>query len=170
MSCTSEDDHSVRAATLASASVPEFSPAFTTVKMPPPPPYEVPTRPAEVTINVDAEIEKIFSQNRLDDLKKFLSRRKCLNVTNMGFDYMFHVVQTSGILITTIAAGYNAKFLVWVGAGVSALASLIKVFESSNNAMLKKLLGDIKSIREGTYVDEGSLVESDKKEGGGEAK
>jgi hypothetical protein len=163
----SDESH---AATLAAASVPEFSPAFTTVKMPPPPPYEVPTRPAEVTVNVDAEIEKIFSQNRLDDLKKFLSRRRCLNVTNMGFDYMFHVVQTSGILITTIAAGYNEKFLVWVGAGVSALASLIKVFETSNNAMLKKLLGDIKSIREGTYVDEGSLVESDKKEHAGESK
>jgi hypothetical protein len=29
--------------------------------------------------------------------------------------------------------------------------------------MLKKLLGDIKSIREGTYVDEGSLVEGEKK-------
>jgi hypothetical protein len=80
----------------------------------------------------------------------------------MIFEYAFHIVQTSGILITTVAAGYNAKFLVWVGAGISALASLIKVFESSNNVMLKKLLNDIKLIREGTYVDEGLLVEEDK--------
>ncbi len=128
-----------------------------------PPAPAVPTRPAEITVNIDHEIEKIFNENRLEDLKKFLLRRKCLNVTNMGFDYAFHVVQTAGIIITTIAAGYNEKFLVWVGAGVSALASLIKVFESSNNAMLKKLLADIKSIREGTYVDEGSLVDGEKK-------
>jgi hypothetical protein len=126
-------------------------------------PHSVPTRPADVTLNIDAEIDKIFNENRLEDLRKFLLRRKCLNVTNMGFDYAFHVVQTAGIIITTIAAGYNEKFLVWVGAGISALASLIKVFESSNNAMLKKLLNDIKSIREGTYVDEGSLVDGDKK-------
>jgi hypothetical protein len=137
----------------------DFAPANVSHAAPPP----VPTRPAEVTVNIDHEIEKIFSENRLEDLKKFLARRKCLNVTNMGFDYAFHTVQTAGIIITTIAAGYDKKFLVWVGAGISAFASLIKVFESSNNAMLKKLLGDIKSIREGTYVDEGSLVEGEKK-------
>ena len=118
----------------------------------------------DVVVNVDEEIQKIFNQNRLADLKKFLNRRQHLNKSNMVFEYAFHIVQTSGILITTVAAGYNAKFLVWVGAGISALASLIKVFESSNNVMLKKLLNDIKLIREGTYVDEGLLIEEEKGE------
>ena len=117
----------------------------------------------DVVVNVDEEIQKIFNQNRLADLKKFLNRRQHLNKSNMIFEYAFHVVQTSGILITTVAAGYNAKFLVWIGAGISALASLIKVFESSNNVMLKKLLADIKLIREGTYVDEGLLIDEEKK-------
>jgi hypothetical protein len=117
----------------------------------------------DVVVNVDEEIQKIFNQNRLADLKKFLNRRQHLNKSNMIFEYAFHIVQTSGILITTVAAGYNAKFLVWVGAGISALASLIKVFESSNNVMLKKLLNDIKLIRDGTYVDEGLLVDDEKK-------
>lgn len=117
----------------------------------------------DVVVNVDEEIQKIFNQNRLADLKKFLNRRQHLNRSNMIFEYAFHIVQTSGILITTVAAGYNAKFLVWVGAGISALASLIKVFESSNNVMLKKLLNDIKLIRDGTYVDEGLLVDDEKK-------
>ena len=121
----------------------------------------------EVAVNVDEEIQKIFNANRLADLKKFLNRRQHLNRSNMIFEYAFHVVQTSGILITTVAAGYNEKYLVWVGAGISALASLIKVFESSKNVMLKKLLNDIKLIREGTYVDEGLLIEDDK---GGEKK
>ncbi len=117
----------------------------------------------DVVVNVDEEIQKIFNQNRLADLKKFLNRRQHLNKSNMIFEYAFHVVQTSGILITTVAAGYDAKFLVWIGAGISALASLIKVFESSNNVMLKKLLADIKLIREGTYVDEGLLIDEEKK-------
>ncbi len=43
------------------------------------------------------------------------------------------------------------------------MALKIKVFESSNNVMLKKLLADIKLIREGTYVDEGLLIDEEKK-------
>ena len=105
------------------------------------------------------QIENIFDNNQLADLKRFMQKRQCLNATNNILIYIFHVVQTSGILITTIAAGYNMKELVWVGAGVSAVASLIKIFETTNNSMLKKLMGDIKAIRSGNYVDEGALVE-----------
>ena len=110
---------------------------------------------------ISIQIQNIFDANRLADLQKFMRRRQCLNASNMFFEYTFHVVQTSGILITTIAAGYNMKSLVWIGAGVSAFASLIKIFESTNNAMLKKLLNDIKSIKDGSYIDEGSLAEDD---------
>ena len=110
-------------------------------------------------VKIDIQIQQIFDSNRLGDLNRFLSKRQCLNFSNMIFEYIFHVVQTSGILITTIAAGYNMKSLVWVGAGVSAMASLIKIFESTNNAMLKKLLSDITAIKNGTYVDEGALVD-----------
>lgn len=145
-----------QAEVLAAADV-EFAPANVA--------HSVPVHPAEVTVNIDAEIQKIFDTNRLADLKKFLGRRQCLNRSNMLFEYAFHVVQTSGILVTTIAAGYNEKFLVWIGAGISAVASLIKVFESSNNSMLKKLLNDIHMIRNGTYVDEGVLVDEEKKDG-----
>ena len=114
------------------------------------------------TQSVTLEIESIFNANRVTDLKRFLEKRQCLNLSNMFFEYMFHIIQNSGIIITTIAAGYNEKYLVWVGAGISSLASLVKVFESSNNAMLKKLLNDIKAIKAGTYVDEGSLVDDGK--------
>jgi hypothetical protein len=107
------------------------------------------------------EISNIFDANQLADLKRFLSKRQCLNVSNTILIYIFHVVQTSGILITTIAAGYNLKALVWVGAGINALASLIKIFETTNNSLLKKLMVDIKKIRDGTYVDEGVMVEGE---------
>ena len=107
------------------------------------------------------EISNIFDANQLADLKRFLSKRQCLNFSNTILIYIFHVVQTSGILLTTIAAGYDIKALVWVGAGVNALASLIKIFETTNNSILKKLMVDIKKIRDGTYVDEGVMVEGE---------
>ena len=112
--------------------------------------------------SIQVQIDKIFDANRIGDLQRFIKKRQCLNFSNMLFNYLFHVVQTSGIIITTVAAGYNAKYLVWVGAGISSVASLIKVFEGANNAMLKKLLNDIKAIKNGTYIDEGLLVDDDK--------
>jgi hypothetical protein len=45
------------------------------------------------------------------------------------------------------------------------MASLLNVFEKTNNTMSKHLLKDINAIKEGTYVDEGTLVETlEKKE------
>jgi hypothetical protein len=38
---------------------------------------------------------------------------------------------------------------------------LIKIFETTNNSILKKLMVDIKKIRDGTYVDEGVMVEGE---------
>jgi hypothetical protein len=111
--------------------------------------------------DIALEISNIFDKNQLEDLKRFLSKRQCLNFSNTILIYIFHVVQTSGILLTTIAAGYDIKALVWVGAGVNALASLIKIFETTNNSILKKLMVDIKKIRDGTYVDEGVMVEGE---------
>jgi hypothetical protein len=109
--------------------------------------------------NVNTEIQTIFETNKLTDLKAFMQKRKCLNEWNMVLIYLFHVVQSAGILTTTIAAGYDMKELVWVGVGFNILASLINVFEKTNNGISKHLLKDINAIKDGTYVDEGTMVE-----------
>jgi hypothetical protein len=109
--------------------------------------------------NVNTEIQTIFETNKLTDLKAFMQKRKCLNEWNMVLIYLFHVVQSAGILTTTIAAGYDMKLLVWVGVGFNILASLINVFEKTNNGISKHLLKDINAIKDGTYVDEGTMVE-----------
>ena len=88
-----------------------------------------------------------------------MQKRKCLNEWNMVLIYLFHVVQSAGILTTTIAAGYDMKVLVWVGVGFNILASLINVFEKTNNGISKHLLKHINAIKDGTYVDEGTMVE-----------
>jgi hypothetical protein len=109
--------------------------------------------------NVNTEIQAIFETNKLTDLKAFMNKRKCLNEWNMALIYLFHIVQSAGILTTTIAAGYDMKLLVWVGVGFNILASLINVFEKTNNGISKHLLKDINAIKDGTYVDEGTMVE-----------
>jgi len=109
--------------------------------------------------NVNTEIQTIFEVNKLNDLKAFMQKRKCLNEWNMALIYLFHIVQSAGILTTTIAAGYDMKLLVWVGVGFNILASLINVFEKTNNGISKHLLKDINAIKDGTYVDEGTMVE-----------
>ena len=102
-------------------------------------------------------IKNLFEQNKLEDLRAFMDKRKCLNQWNLALVYLFHIVQSAGILTTTIAAGYDMKILVWVGVGFNILASLINVFEKTNNSISKNLLKDIQAIKDGTFVDEGSI-------------
>lgn len=117
----------------------------------------------EDTVVIEQEIQRIFNENKLTDLKKFIEKRGCLNNTNLVLSYGFHVVQSAGVLITTIAAGYNVKELIWVGVGMNILASLMDVFQKLNTSVSKKLYKDIEAIRNGTYVDEGMMVEGGEK-------
>lgn len=117
--------------------------------MPAPPP----------SIDVSLEIQSIFEKNKLEDLKRFMAKRQCLNSWNMGLIYLFHIVQSAGILTTTIAAGYDMKSLIWVGVGFNIMATLVTVFEKTNQSISKNLLKDIEAIKAGTFTDEGNFVE-----------
>jgi len=107
--------------------------------------------------NVSVEIQAILEKNKLEDLKGFIGKRKCLNSFNLGLIYLFHVVQSAGILTTTVAAGYDMKYVIWIGVGLNILASIINAFEKTNNAVSKGLLKDIQAIKDGTFLDEGSI-------------
>jgi hypothetical protein len=107
------------------------------------------------------EIQTIFDDNRINDLNRFLRKRQCLNTANSYFVYLFHLVQSAGILTTSIAAGTNNTELVWVGIGLNIFATLINIYEKTNNSISAKLLNDIKLIKSNHYVDEGFIVETD---------
>lgn len=111
------------------------------------------------TPSIASEIQAIFERNKLSDLKEFVGRRKCLNEFNMALMYLFHIVQSAGILTTTIAAGYDMKELVWIGVGINIVASLINIFEKTNAGISKRLLKDIEAIRDGTFVDQSDVYE-----------
>jgi hypothetical protein len=105
------------------------------------------------------KVDDVFDQNKLRDLSSILSQRHCLNRCNMCLNYTFHLVQAAGILTTTVATGYNERFYIWVGVGLNLMASLINVYEKTNSETLKRLMKDLKAIKNNTYIDEGELVE-----------
>jgi len=116
---------------------------------------------------VTLEIKVILEEKKIMDLKRFLDRRKTLNLTNSYLIYVFYFVQSAGILTTSFAAGTHSfgwlsnDQLIWCGIMLNILASLIHVYEKTNNSILKKTMKDIKAIKDGTYIDEGELVEPD---------
>lgn len=103
--------------------------------------------------------QKIFEDNEIGDLKRFLSRRKCLNRCNMSMAYVFHMFQIAGIFTTSLATGMGMHDLVWLGVGLNSLASLISMFEKTNDGIMKRMLNNIKKIKEGRYVDESNVVD-----------
>ena len=113
-----------------------------------------------MNIDINNEIKSIIENNKLNDLKEFLSKRKCLNSTNLYLMYIFHLIQSSGIILSAYAAGTNSENLIWVGISLNMLATLISIYEKQNSSILKKLLNDIKLIKDGTYIDEEELIEN----------
>ena len=112
-------------------------------------------------MNIQQKINDMFDNNKIEDLQRFLDKRKNLNNTNSKLIYIYHALQSAGILITTIAAGYKLEYLIWVGVGFNCAASLINIYEQINNTMLNKLLNNIKLIKDNKYVDEDSLIDSE---------
>jgi len=139
---------------LPTVTIPLSLPASVKAPSPPTLSLNVATAP-----DVSMQIQAIFEQNKLGDLKEFVRKRKCLNEFNTVLMYLFHVVQSAGILTTTIAAGYDMKELIWIGVGINIVASLINIFEKTNLSISKHLMKDIEAIRNGTFVDESDVIE-----------
>ena len=110
---------------------------------------------------MDNEIQIILNRNIVGDLTRFLGKRQCLNATNMYMNYIFHFVQTSGLLTTAIAQSYGWSNLIWVGIGLNSLATLLHIYEHNNNKLLDHMMQNIKKIKNGTYIDESSLIDED---------
>ena len=107
---------------------------------------------------VTDQIKAIMEENTIDDLKSLLTRREYLNRCNVYLIYLFHFVQSTGILTTTVATGYNYTYLIWIGVGLNVLASLLNVYEKTNANLSKTYLKNIDDIKNGKFTDE-SVVE-----------
>lgn len=110
---------------------------------------------------ISMEIQTILEKNKVDDLKVFLNKRRCLNKTNSYLIYLFYLMQSIGILTTSVATGTNHLELIWIGITMSIFASLINIYEKINSMLLKKLMKDIQLIKDNHYVDEGEWINGD---------
>ena len=112
-----------------------------------------------IDTNISIQIEEIFENNKIEDLKRFIKKRQSLNSCNVCMSYLYYFVQSVGILTTTIGTGYNVKELIWAGIGVNVLATLIHSYEQVNNNLSIKLLKNIENIKKNNYIDEDVLVD-----------
>jgi hypothetical protein len=109
-------------------------------------------------ISVPERIQRILDENKINDLMRFIEKRQCLNNANLYLNYIFHLLQSAGILTTAVASGYSLHYLIWVGLGLNIVATLIHIYEQTNNNISKRLLGNIEAIKNGNYTDEDILV------------
>jgi hypothetical protein len=103
---------------------------------------------------IAVQIQTLMDEHQMDEFKNFISRRSYLNKCNLFLIYFFHLIQSAGILTTTIATGYNMPYLIWVGVGLNIFASLLNVYEKNNADIIKKLKEEMDHIREGKPVEE----------------
>ena len=111
------------------------------------------------TLTTSQQIEKIFDDNRLNDVKRFLNARHRLNDLNTFLVFLFYLVQSSGIMVTMIGSAYNNQTFIWTGIGLNLTASLINIYEKINNNLMKNMLTNIKAIKDNNYVDEAAIVD-----------
>jgi signal transduction histidine kinase len=105
------------------------------------------------------QIQTIFEGNVINDLKKNFKKRECLNVTNMYLVYIFHIIQTSGVFLSSYGTAKKNITFVWLGISCNMVATLINVFERTNYGMLKKLAQELQLIKSGNYLDETELID-----------
>ena len=106
-------------------------------------------------MDVDLEIQKIFDKNKIEDLNDFIKQRSCLNFTTQYLTYLFYLLQASGVFLVSVGKSYGNDLLVWLGVGCNSFASFIYIVINSNAKINSGLLSNIRSIKSGSYVDEG---------------
>jgi uncharacterized membrane protein len=108
---------------------------------------------------MDNSIQKLLEKNKVEDLENFLARRHTLNKCNSTMIYLFHIVQSLGILSSSYSASTGDSNFLWVGIGLNMFASIIQIYEKINSDQMKKIYIDIQTIKNNTYLDESQYME-----------
>lgn len=113
---------------------------------------------------MNSEIQALLNKNTMSDLRRFIRQRQTLNSANWYLKYFFHSVQAAGLLTTSMAQSYGWSNFIWLGIGLNSLATLIHIYEQTNNSISKHMLESIAKIKNGTYVDEDILIDTEEDE------
>ncbi len=114
-----------------------------------------------MTSAMDSEIQALLNANTMSDLKRFIKQRQSLNAVNVYLKYFFHLIQTAGLLTTAVAQSYGWTNIVWAGIGLNSVASLIHIYEQTNNSISKHMMESITKIKNGIYIDEDILIDTE---------
>jgi hypothetical protein len=115
-------------------------------------------------MDLSKEIQNVFDQNKINDLKNFIDKRQKLNRFNVLLMYLFYLFQSGSVFTTTIATSYKLTRYIWLGIGLNLIASLIHIYEKINVSLSEQLLKDIEAIKNGVYVDDGLRLDDIKKD------
>ena len=105
-------------------------------------------------MSLQQKMNSILDKNKINDLEKFIEKKHCLNTCNSYLIYLFHTIQSAGILTTAVGTGYNRTDLSWIGIGLTVSASLINIYEHINNTMSLTLMKDINALTNNCSLDE----------------
>ena len=108
---------------------------------------------------MDKSIQDLLEKNKVQDLENFLARRHTLNRCNSTMIYLFHIVQSLGILSSSYSASTGDPNFLWAGIGLNMFASIIQIYEKINSDQIKRIYMDIQAIKNGTYLDESQYLE-----------
>jgi hypothetical protein len=117
------------------------------------------------------KIKKIFDDNKINDLHRFIEKRQNINSCNVKLRYLYYTFHYSSILVTTVAVSFqtsnfeqihiiNMVDMIWIGIALNILSTMVNAFEKMNKAISKKILSDIYKIKSGEYVDETEVMDS----------
>jgi hypothetical protein len=117
------------------------------------------------------KIKKIFDDNKINDLHRFIEKRQSINSCNVKLRYLYYTFHYSSILVTTVAVSFqtsnfeqihiiNMVDMIWIGIALNILSTMVNAFEKMNKAVSKKMLADIYKIKSGEYVDETEVMDS----------
>lgn len=110
---------------------------------------------------MEENINSILEVHKLNQLKINLKKRKFLNQMNILLLYSFHLIQSLGILTTSFAVTSHDTKFIWLGVCLNTLATIIQIYEKINIGLLKKIMVDIIHIKNNSYVDESSFIDTD---------
>jgi hypothetical protein len=108
----------------------------------------------------DTQINEIILNKNIFKLKQLLSSRERLNKINVYIVYLFHLLQVSGIILSSYGTTIKNDNIIWLGIFLNFLASLFERYEKVNNALIKKMSVNITGIQKNKYYEESEIIEN----------
>jgi hypothetical protein len=114
-----------------------------------------------ISLDIISKINKISQDKEIEYLHKFIKNIEDLNYWNSYSIYVYHLIQSSGLIISSYGTSEKNTTILWTGIGLNMLASIIHIYEKINNGKIKKLKEEIKQIKNRTFESQQSLINID---------